>query len=201
VARAANAWPTHTGEPPARLGLAARRMSAAAAACRNGRRGAARGLAGRPLAFTLLRMLLRVYHTARPLQPPLPAPKDCTPCALPRSLPPPPPTAGADDVFWWPLLLRGDAPLFRGLFAFQNTHDLCWWRLAEVPRLPGLSPLQLLDEAGGEAAAAASAAVSAAAAQQQPQQQQRQQQQQQQQQQQEEEGKAKGGSGSGAPAG
>ena len=41
----------------------------------------------------------------------------------------------ADDRHWWPLLLRPDAPLFHGLFAFTETHTLGWWRLREVPDL------------------------------------------------------------------
>jgi hypothetical protein len=52
-------------------------------------------------------------------------------------------------VYWWPLLLRDDEPLFRGLFAFTDTHTLRWWRLAEVPRLPGLAPLEMLGDADG----------------------------------------------------
>ncbi|GMH46085.1 hypothetical protein BSKO_14049 [Bryopsis sp. KO-2023] len=36
----------------------------------------------------------------------------------------------ADDVFWYPLMLRGQS--FKGIFFFQNTHDLVKYRLFEV---------------------------------------------------------------------
>jgi len=63
----------------------------------------------------------------------------------------------ADDRHWWPLLLRGDAPLFRGLFAFSNTHELGWWRLEEVRRLPGGGALEMAERAGGSSSGGAAA--------------------------------------------
>jgi ADP-ribose pyrophosphatase YjhB (NUDIX family) len=64
----------------------------------------------------------------------------------------------ADDRLWWPLLLRADAPLFQGVFAFERTHEMRWWRLTEVSALPGAPPLQLLEEAEKAAEAAAATA-------------------------------------------
>ncbi|GBF90911.1 7,8-dihydro-8-oxoguanine triphosphatase [Raphidocelis subcapitata] len=55
----------------------------------------------------------------------------------------------ADDRYWWPLLLRADEPLFAGLFAFERTHELRWWRLQEVAALPGPKPLDVLPPADG----------------------------------------------------
>lgn len=53
----------------------------------------------------------------------------------------------ADDRHWYPLFLRGSR--FRGLFAFERTHELVWHRLQELPHVHGDEQQQL---EGGAAA-------------------------------------------------
>jgi hypothetical protein len=48
----------------------------------------------------------------------------------------------ADDIYWYPLFLKGGK--FRGLFAFQETHNLVWHQLLEVEdvNVPAMDLLQ-----------------------------------------------------------
>jgi 8-oxo-dGTP diphosphatase / 2-hydroxy-dATP diphosphatase len=54
----------------------------------------------------------------------------------------------ADDRFWYPLYLRGQC--FRGLFAFEQTHNLVWHELQVQAPLMGASINELLADAGCE---------------------------------------------------